>query len=92
MNNTNKIKEFFKRVGDDDIYGISIKFSLDTFLWLDERHPSVNLLFPKRDFDKLVSKYGKVKDEMFVVFDGGSTTFIFEEEKKNKIKDLFVIE
>lgn len=92
MTSTDSLKKFFDYVKGDKVYGISIKFTPHTYLWIDDRFPAVNLLFAKRDYDMFKTKYGILKDEMFVVFDGPSATFEFENEKGGKLKHLFQME
>lgn len=87
-----KFKEFFKYVGEEDVYGISIKFSPQTLLWIDKRAPCINMLFSKKDFDSFETKYGKIKDEMFIIFDANFMNFEFEDEKRGKLKYLFNME
>jgi len=89
---TKQLDKFFKYVDGEEVYGISIRFSPQTYLWIDDRFPAVNMLFAKRDFDDFETKYGALKDELFIVFKGNYTTFEFKDEKKGKLKHLFNIE
>lgn len=89
---TKQLEKFFEYVDGDEIYGISIRFTPTTYLWIDKRFPAVSMLFAKKDFEYFETKYGIIKDEIFVVFKGDSTTFEFVNEKKDKLKHIFNIE
>jgi len=89
---TKQLKKFFEYAEGDKVFGLSIRFTPQTYLWIDERYPAVNMLFTKKDFEKFETKYGTLKDELFVVFDGNSTVFEFKDEKQGKLKHIFNME
>jgi len=89
---TKQLDKFFRYADGDEVYGISIKFTPQTYLWIDERFPAVNMLFTKKDFEEFETKYGVLKDELFVVFKGNYTNFEFKNEKRGKLKYVFNME
>lgn len=89
---TRQLAQFFKYADGQKVYGLSIRFTPHTYLWIDERYPAVNMLFTERDYEIFETKYGTLKDDMFIIFDKNKTTFEFEKEKRGKLKYIFYMD